>query len=177
MALIQHGRKEAMPAEVAVVVSPRSTSPAAERAIAEGVPVATLASKEPDYAERLVELLAQHQIDIVCLAGYMTLLPEAVLESFPGRVLNIHPALLPKHGGKGMYGHFVHEAVIEAGDRESGCSIHVVTKQYDEGPVIHQLRCPVLPGDTPELLAERVLRLEQQAYAEAVGMLWRQFAG
>ncbi|MFN3683119.1 MAG: formyltransferase family protein, partial [Fimbriimonadaceae bacterium] len=105
---------------------------------------------------------------LVCLAGYMRLLPKEVLDSFPNRVLNIHPALLPKFGGKGMYGMRVHEAVLRAGEAESGCTVHLVNERYDEGPIVVQLRCPVLPDDTPETLAARVLELEHRAYPEAV---------
>jgi phosphoribosylglycinamide formyltransferase-1 len=98
-------------------------------------------------------------------------LPSEILAQFPGRVLNIHPALLPKHGGKGMYGIRVHEAVIEAGDSESGCTVHLVTEQYDEGQIVVQLRCPVLAEDTPTTLAARVLELEKQAYPAAIRTL------
>jgi len=110
-------------------------------------------------------------VDFICLAGYMRLLPSEVLELFPRRILNIHPALLPKHGGKGMYGHHVHEAVLAAGDAESGASVHYVTENYDEGDVILQRRCPVLPDDTPETLAARVLVEEHEAYVEALRLM------
>ena len=103
---------------------------------------------------------------LVCLAGFLRLLPEEVLRSRP--VLNIHPSLLPKFGGKGMYGLRVHEAVIQARETESGCTVHRVTPVYDEGEVVVQMRCPVMAEDTPESLAARVLELEQQAYPEAV---------
>ena len=101
----------------------------------------------------------------------MFLLPQEVVRRYEGRILNIHPALLPKYGGKGMYGIHVHEAVIAAGEKESGCSIHFVNERYDEGAVLLQKKCPVLPDDTPESLAERVLDLEHTAYPEALKML------
>ncbi|HSI73564.1 MAG TPA: formyltransferase family protein, partial [Fimbriimonas sp.] len=91
----------------------------------------------------------------------------------PNRVLNIHPALLPKFGGKGMYGRRVHEAVLAAGETESGCTIHLVTPVYDEGPIILQKTCPVLEGDTPETLATRVLQVEHEAYPEALAKVIR----
>ena len=98
----------------------------------------------------------------------MKKLPIEVLHRYPGRVLNIHPSLLPKFGGKGMYGHHVHEAVIAAHEPESGCTVHVVTENYDEGPIVLQLRCPVESGDSPDTLAARVLELEHRAYPLAI---------
>jgi phosphoribosylglycinamide formyltransferase-1 len=98
----------------------------------------------------------------------MTLLPSAVVSAYPGKILNIHPALLPKFGGKGMYGLRVHEAVLAAGEKESGCTVHFVNEDYDDGPPLYQAKCPVLPDDTPETLAERVLELERDAYPEAL---------
>ena len=96
------------------------------------------------------------------------LLPLEVIEAFPNRVLNVHPSLLPRHGGPGMYGARVHEAVLASGDRESGCTVHLVTERYDEGQVVLQARCPVFAGDTPETLAARILELEHRAYPDAV---------
>jgi folate-dependent phosphoribosylglycinamide formyltransferase PurN len=113
-------------------------------------------------------VLGEAGANLICLAGYLRLLPTEVLEAFPGRVLNIHPALLPRHGGKGMYGMRVHEAVLASGDKETGASVHFVTERYDEGGVILQRRCNVEPGDTPETLAARVLREEHLAYVEAI---------
>jgi phosphoribosylglycinamide formyltransferase-1 len=101
----------------------------------------------------------------------MRLLPEEVLAAFPNRVLNIHPALLPKFGGKGMYGMHVHEAVVAARETESGCTVHFVNEHYDEGAILHQRRCPVLPDDTPETLAARVLEQEHLAYPEAIQLV------
>jgi phosphoribosylglycinamide formyltransferase-1 len=158
----------AAPAEVAVVVAPNDTAPAVEVARGMGLEVAVIPYKAEDYASALMKELTARRCDYVCLAGFMRLLPEEVLAAFPNRVLNIHPALLPKFGGKGMYGMHVHEAVIASGDKESGCSVHYVNERYDEGAVILQLRCPVEPGDTPETLASRVLALEHRAYASAL---------
>lgn len=155
-----------VPATPVLVVSPKAGTPAVQRAEALGVPVAVLDPKDEGYEAALLEALSG--VDWVCLAGYMTLLPLSVVRAFDGRLLNIHPALLPKFGGKGMYGIHVHEAIIQAGEKESGCSIHLVTERYDDGPVIYQARCPVLPGDTPESLADRVLDLEREAYPEAL---------
>ena len=159
-----------VPAEPALVVSPKADTPAAIRAKSLGVRVAVVPRGE-GYAEGLRHLLQEERIEVVCLAGYMTLLPAEVVREYPGRILNIHPALLPKFGGKGMYGIAVHEAVLAAGERESGCSVHFVTEEYDEGGVLLQKRCAVLPDDTPETLADRVLDLEHTAYPEALKLL------
>jgi phosphoribosylglycinamide formyltransferase-1 len=119
-----------------------------------------------EYASRLLGALKG--CEWLCLAGYLRILPTEVLAHFSNRVLNIHPSLLPKFGGKGMYGRRVHEAVLAAGATESGCSVHIVTEVYDDGPVILQKSCPVLPDDSAETLAERVLKLEHLAYPEAL---------
>lgn len=116
-----------------------------------------------DYSLRLRSAL--EGCDLVCLAGYLRLLPSEVTDRFP--VINIHPSLLPAHGGKGMYGLHVHRAVLSAGETESGCTVHRVGSVYDEGEIVLQARCPVLPGDTPETLAARVLELEHRVYPQA----------
>lgn len=159
-----------VPAVAALVVSPADGTPAVLRARALGVEVAVVPRSEI-YAAEIASALARASIDVICLAGYMFLLPLEVVRAYEGRILNIHPALLPKYGGKGMYGMHVHEAVLAAGEKESGCSVHFVTENYDEGEVLLQKRCPVLPDDTPETLAERVLDLESTAYPEALKLL------
>lgn len=152
-------------ADVAVVISPSETAPAVQIARDLGL-VVTVVPTGDDYGPRLVAALAD--LDFVCLAGYMRLLPVEVLRRFEGRVLNIHPSLLPKYGGKGMYGSRVHEAVLAAGDAVSGCTVHYVNEKYDEGSPLLQLQCPVMPDDTPDTLAARVLALEHQAYPWAI---------
>ncbi|HLF71542.1 MAG TPA: phosphoribosylglycinamide formyltransferase [Dehalococcoidia bacterium] len=121
------------------------------------------------FSEAITSVLDGYEIDLVLLAGFMRryLFPER----FTGRVLNIHPALLPRFGGKGMYGHRVHEAVIAAGETESGCSVHLADLDYDTGPVLVQKRVPVLPNDTPDTLADRVFAAECEAYPEAVRLM------
>ena len=113
-------------------------------------------------------LAALQDTDWICLAGFLRLLPESVVNKWDHKILNIHPALLPKFGGKGMYGMHVHEAVMAAGETESGCSVHFVTKEYDEGAVVMQASCPVLPDDTPETLAARILIHEHRTYFNAL---------
>lgn len=167
-AIIEACASGRLAAEVAVVVGSREGSPALERAAQVGIRTAVVTPGD-DYGSRLLEML--DGCDWVCLAGYMRLLPAEVLARFPNRVLNIHPALLPKFGGKGMYGQRVHEAVLAAGETESGCTVHYVNEQYDEGAIILQRRCAVEPGDTPETLAARVLEQEHLAYVEALAKL------
>lgn len=157
-----------VPAEGRLVVAPVAGTPAEARAKALGARVVVLDPGAQGYSGRLLELFRDERIDWVCLAGFMSLLPSQVVRAYRGRILNIHPALLPRHGGKGMYGIRVHRSVLESGDTESGCTVHWVTEEYDEGEPVLQARCPVLPDDTPETLADRVLDLERDAYPEAL---------
>jgi phosphoribosylglycinamide formyltransferase-1 len=152
-------------AEVATVIAPNGSAPAIEVAKEMGLHVDVVEPGD-EYGSRLLAALAS--CDFICLAGYLRLLPSEVLEAFPRRVLNIHPALLPKFGGKGMYGRHVHVAVLQSGDRESGASVHYVTEHYDEGDVIAQRTCAVEADDTPETLAARVLKEEHKVYVEAL---------
>ncbi|MEL6497308.1 MAG: phosphoribosylglycinamide formyltransferase [Planctomycetota bacterium] len=115
---------------------------------------------------QLAAVLIEHNADLACLAGYLRLIP--VPTGWEGRILNIHPALLPKFGGPGMFGNRVHQAVLDAGETESGCTVHLCDDKYDTGPIITQRRCPVKPDDTPETLAARVFEQECIAYPEAI---------
>ena len=119
----------------------------------------------------LLRELQGQRIDLVVLAGFMRLIPADMVRAFPGRIVNIHPALLPKYGGKGMFGHHVHEAVIAAGEQESGITIHLVNERYDEGEHLFQASCPVLPDDTPDTLAARIHALEHAHYPQVVDSL------
>lgn len=154
-----------IPAQACRVVAPREGTEAAALA---GVGVAVVEPGE-DYGARLVRAL--EGATVVCLAGFTRLLPSQVLAAFPDRVLNVHPSLLPHHGGPGMYGRRVHEAVLASGDRESGCTVHLVDERYDEGAILLQARCRVEVDDTPDTLAARVLALEHSTYPEAVRRL------
>lgn len=109
--------------------------------------------------------------DLIVLAGFLWLVPEYLIRAFPNRIINIHPALLPKYGGKGMYGNKVHEAVIKNGEKESGITIHYVNERYDEGSVIFQTRCTVKPDDSPETLAERIHQLEYKHFPKIIEQL------
>lgn len=148
------------PARVAVVISNKATAGALERARTAGVATAVL--DDPSDGDRLVSLLRSYDADLVVLAGYLKLVPEVVVEAFENRMLNIHPALLPSFGGPGMYGHHVHEAVLTSGATISGPTVHIVTAEYDRGPIVAQWPVPVAADDTPETLAARVLEVEHQ---------------
>jgi phosphoribosylglycinamide formyltransferase-1 len=120
------------------------------------------------HCAKIAKALNERNVDLVCLAGYLLKVEACLLRAFPNRILNIHPALLPKYGGKGMYGRHVHTAVLAAQEKESGCSVHLVNEVFDEGPVISQARVPVQEGDTPETLADRILPFEHQLYVSVV---------
>jgi len=122
-------------------------------------------------AEDLLSKLQERKIDYIALAGYLKLLPSSVVAAYSKHIVNIHPALLPKYGGKGMYGHHVHEAVLASGDKESGVTIHLVDEIYDHGKILDQARVPVLPDDTPDSLAARVLEQEHKLYPRALNKL------
>jgi phosphoribosylglycinamide formyltransferase-1 len=131
-----------------------------------------LFDREKFYAEETVlRDLQSRKIDLIVLAGFLWLVPGNLTRAFSGKIVNIHPALLPKFGGKGMYGMAVHEAVIEAGEKESGITIHLIDEVYDRGKILLQVKCPVMPGDTPEALAERVHQLEYEYYPKAIEQL------
>lgn len=151
---------------VSLVVSPKENH-ATVWARDSGVLVEIL-PKSTEYTSELLELLSKHQIDVICLAGYLYLLPPEVVRVYRNRILNIHPSLLPKFGGKGMYGINVHQVVINSGEKESGCTVHIVNEHYDEGSILLQLVCDVTPDDTPQTLSEKVLELEKQAYPQAL---------
>jgi len=170
-ALIDAATDDSFPAQISCVISNKAGVYGLSRAEQAGIPSFVVPHKgiERDVFEKSIDdLLQQNGIDIICLAGFMRILSADFITKWQGRILNIHPALLPKFGGKGMYGHHVHEAVIESGEQESGASVHVVTAGCDEGPVILQKAVPVLDGDTPETLAARVLEVEHDIYPHAL---------
>jgi len=120
------------------------------------------------------EVLSQLKLDapdLIVLAGFLWLMPVEIVRAFPKKIINIHPALLPAYGGKGMFGSRVHEAVIKAGDKESGITIHYVNEKYDEGKPVFQARCPVLPGDTSQMLAQRIHELEYEHFPKVIESL------
>ena len=174
-AILDAARSGRLPAPVAVVISNNRESGAMRRARAAGVPAVHLSSATHPGPGKLdaaiLATLHEHGVDTVFLAGYMKKLGPAVLAAFAGRIFNTHPALLPKHGGQGMYGRKVHEAVLAAKETESGASIHLVDEGYDTGRVIAQCRVPVAPTDSAETLAARVQERERELVVETLAAL------
>jgi phosphoribosylglycinamide formyltransferase-1 len=164
-------------ARIACVISNNPTAGILELARQNSLPAYHLSAKQfasdKEFVGRTLALLEEHEVNFVVLAGYMKLLPPPVVTRYRNRIVNIHPALLPKFGGKGMYGHHVHEAVIAAGEKESGATVHVVDEVYDHGTIVLQRSVPVMPGDTPESLAARVLAVEHEIFPEAIRRLAR----
>ena len=136
-----------------------------------GVPVLMIEKKDFEHGNMYVKELAKYEIDFIVLAGFLWKMPEAFLNAFPRHMINIHPALLPKYGGKGMYGAHVHEAVIAAGEKTSGITIHWVNEHYDEGAIIFQATCYIEPGDTPNDLANKIHALEHAHFAPTIEKL------
>jgi len=163
------------PASIRVVVSNRPEAGGLARARAAGIPAITVDharfSTREDFEKALGEALAPYPVDLVCLAGFMRILTAEFVERWAGRMINIHPSLLPAHGGEGLYGLHVHRAVLKAGDTETGASVHYVIPECDRGEIILQRRIPVLLDDTAESLARRVLEQEHIAYPQAVRLI------
>lgn len=160
----------ALDARAVLAVSNRKAAPALDFAREHGVPALVIPTlTDPDAADlRLKDALRRTEAELVVLSGYLRKLEPATLAAFTGRILNIHPALLPKYGGPGMYGRRVHEAVIAAGERVSGASVHLVDGEYDHGAVIARVEVPVAPGDTPERLEARVMAAEPALFVETL---------
>ena len=171
-AIVDACRSGTLWAVPAVVISNNSGSGSLARARQEEIPWYHLSGKTHPNPQKLdqaiLNAMLEYAVDIIVLTGYMKKLGPRILSHFAGRILNIHPALLPKFGGKGMYGMHVHEAVIASGETESGVSIHIVDAEYDTGPVIAQAHVPVEPMDTPETLAARVLQREHTLFSETL---------
>ncbi len=159
------------PAAVALVVSDRADAYALERARLRGIATLHLPRSAPEGT--LEQMLADQGTDLVALAGYLRLIPAVVVRRWSGRMLNVHPSLLPMFGGHGMYGHRVHEAVLASGTRLSGATVHFVNEQFDRGAIIAQWPVPVAVGDTVDALAERVLRVEHRLYPWCVAAVAR----
>ena len=156
---------------VALVVSNNPQAGVHARVNQLGIPSMTFTNKELAEGDEIVKILAECQVDWIVLAGFLKMIPQTILNAYPGRIINIHPALLPKHGGQGMYGMRVHESVVAAGDTESGITIHYINEKYDEGQQIFQARCPVWPSDTPDDVAAKVHALEYKHYPKVIESL------
>ncbi len=174
-ALIDACEKPNFPAEIRVVISNRPDAYGLERARQAFIPAElvdhTQYPNRETFEARLLDVLKEYPVDLICLAGFMRILTAGFINQWPGKIINTHPALLPKFGGKGMYGEHVHAAVLAAGELESGASIHYVIPEVDQGPVILQKRVPVFTSDTTETLAGRVIAQEHIAYPEAVALI------
>lgn len=156
-------------AKVVLVASNRTDSPALIRAATASIDIASFNAS--DEGTELLELLRKHRIDLVVLAGYLKRIPSKVIREYSGRMMNLHPALLPAFGGEGMYGTRVHQAVVASGATETGVTVHLVDDEYDRGPIIAQWRIPVQPSETADTLAARVLAVEHVVYPRAVEMV------
>jgi len=160
--------------EVVLVIGVRDDAPAMERARLQGIATLSLAPRsfasDEDYNAAVLSALDDARTDLVCLAGYMRPLGLNVIDAYRDRIMNVHPALIPSFAGKGMYGHHVHEAVIERGVKYSGATVHFVDEHYDNGPIILQAVVPVEAEDTPDTIAARVLAEEHLVYPEAVAL-------
>lgn len=154
-------------AEVKLIITNKEGAGVIERAERLNVPCHVVSSKEFKEGKAL-QVLKEYDVDFIILAGFLLMVPDDILHNYPNRIVNIHPSLLPKYGGKGMYGLRVHEAVLASGDTESGITIHHVNEHYDQGAIILQAKCPVLPDDTPDTLASRVHQLEYEHFPIAI---------
>ncbi len=158
--------------DIAVVISNKKDIFALERGKNAGIETVFLDPKNftnsIDYDKKLIEMIGNYNVDLIVLAGYMRVLTEDFVNAFKNKIINIHPALLPDFGGKGMYGKNVHEAVLKSGVKESGCTVHFVTTEVDSGPIIAQRKVSVIPGDTVESLSKRILNEEHKLLIEAI---------
>jgi phosphoribosylglycinamide formyltransferase 1 len=164
-----------LPAEIVLCVSNHAQCSAMDFAREYGIEAIHLSETQcgthGEFASAMLETLRKRRIDMILLAGYLRKIPDEVVAAYPEKIVNIHPSLLPQFGGAGMYGKRVHEAVIASGENRSGATVHFVNEEYDKGRIIMQNHVPVLPDDTPETLAERVLRCEHRLYPAALEKL------
>lgn len=154
--------------DVKLFLTNNKTAGILERGYRLGVPTVVFNKQLFSKSDAIVELLKNQNIDFVVLAGFLWLIPQHLLEAFPNRIINIHPALLPKYGGKGMWGHHVHEAVVANKEKESGITIHLVNEYYDEGEQLFQASCDIDQTDTPEDVAAKVLKLEHEFFPKVI---------
>lgn len=159
---------------VALVISNKPEAPVLAMAQSHQIETLVITRKSFYESEAILETLAAHRIDLVVLAGFLWLVPGYLVKAFSRRIVNIHPALLPRYGGKGMYGHHVHEAVWQAREPESGITIHYANEHYDEGDILFQAKCLLLPEDSPDDIARKVLELEHYYYARVIERVLRE---
>lgn len=165
LAILKAIERGDLPAKIVVVVSDRAGARALDLAQDNGIPSFSVADETPENRDqKILEIFKEHQVDIVIQAGYLKLITHPVLAAYSDRIINIHPGPLPRFGGKGMYGEHVHEAVLNAGIKYSGPTIHLVNAKYDRGKILAHVVVPVKPNDTPQSLAARVLPIEHDLY-------------
>lgn len=157
--------------KIALIISNKTDAGVLIRAEKHHIPTAILTKNEMQDNAKVLNLLAAHRIDFIVLAGYLLLIPEYLIAAYPNKIVNIHPALLPKYGGKGMHGKHVHDAVYAAKEAESGITIHYVNNEYDKGNIIYQAKTALSPTDLPETIAAKVLQLEHYYYPRVVEKL------
>lgn len=171
-AIVETIERESIPAEVVLCICNREGAGVFERARRHNIDAIHLTpdtfSSEAEYCNELFSLFERYGVNFILLAGYLRMIPAEIVRKFHGRILNIHPALLPAFGGKGMYGRHVHQAVLDYGAKWTGVTVHLVDEEYDRGPIVLQEPVPVYQDDTPEILAARVLVTEHRLYPEAV---------
>jgi len=167
---MEHFKKH-IDAEVVIVLTNNPEAYVLQRADNFEIPSHIFDKNEFYKTDHVVDLLKNLQIDLIVLAGYMWLIPQNLLKAFPNKIINIHPALLPKYGGKGMYGDRVHQAIVDADEEESGISIHFVNEHFDEGEIIHQSRFRIEPGDDLEMIKFKGQQLEHLHYPKVVEQL------
>ena len=153
---------------VALLLTNNPRAGAIARAERFGIPVEVFSKDTLENTDQIISSLKQEEVNLIVLAGFMIKIPEHLIRAFPDRIINIHPALLPAYGGAGMYGRYVHEAVVAAGEAQTGISIHYVNEHYDEGRIILQVSCPIAPTDSLTNVAAKVQQLEHQYYPEVV---------
>lgn len=156
---------------VSYILSNKPDAFVLERAKKLNIPTLVFNRQEFYETKHILQFLKEESIGWIILAGFLWLIPEYLVDAYPGRIINIHPALLPKYGGKGMYGEKVHQTVIASGDKESGITIHLVNKEYDKGNIIFQARCKIDASDTPETLAAKVHKLEYAHFPKVIEKL------
>ncbi|HEY4290807.1 MAG TPA: phosphoribosylglycinamide formyltransferase [Puia sp.] len=165
--IIDHFRSNAN-IKISLIVCNKPEAGVLDIAGKEGIPTLIIEKEAFFHGTAYLEALREKAVDFIVLAGFLWKIPSTLVKAWPGRIINIHPALLPKYGGKGMYGRFVHEAVVEAKETETGITIHYVDELYDHGQVIFQERVPVTPEDTPATVAQKVHRLEHQHFPKII---------
>ena len=171
-AVLNNIKQGKLDASICVVISNKKSAGVLEIARANDIPAYFISGKQfpdqQDFDNQVLSFLNEHDANFIILAGYLKMIGTEIIQKFSNRILNIHPALLPSFGGKGMYGHYVHEAVLEYGCKVSGVTVHLVDEKYDTGAPVIQRCVPVHENDTPDTLAQRVLKVEHQVFAEAL---------